>query len=170
MSKRIARDGVTVEISAPPERVYALVSDITRMGEWSPECVRCSWSKGATGPVVGARFRARNKGRRGPAWFNTPTVTVAEPGQEFAFHRSGPGIGSYTWRYVMEPTATGTRLTESFEAERPLGSVMSWLTEKWTGSVDRDADLHAGMVTTLDRLKAAAEQTQQARSHPAAAS
>lgn len=170
MSKRIARDGVTVEISAPPEAVYALVSDITRMGEWSPECVRCSWSKGWTGPVVGARFKARNKGRRGPAWSNTPTVTVAEPGQQFAFNRSGPGVGSYTWRYVLEPTATGTRLTESFEAERPLGSVMSWLTERWTGSVDRDADLHAGMVTTLERLKAAAEQTQQARSRPAAAS
>jgi hypothetical protein len=96
-------------------------------------------------------------------------VTVAEPGRHFAFNRSGPGIGSYTWRYVMEPTATGTRLTESFEAERPLGSVMSWLTEKWTGSVDRDADLHAGMVTTLDRLKAAAERAEAARTRPAAA-
>jgi uncharacterized protein YndB with AHSA1/START domain len=169
MSKRIARDSVTVEVTAPPETVYALVSDITRMGEWSPECVRCSWVKGATGPVVGARFKATNKGRRGPAWSNTPAVTVAEPGRQFAFNRSGPGIGSYTWRYVMEPTATGTRLTESFEAHRPLGSAMSWLTERWTGSADRDADLHAGMVTTLDRLKAAAEQAEAARSRPAAA-
>ena len=48
-------------------------------------------------------------------------MTVAAPGQEFAFNRNGTGIGSYTWRYVLVPTATGTRVTESFDAERPLG-------------------------------------------------
>jgi uncharacterized protein YndB with AHSA1/START domain len=159
MTKRIPHDEVSLEIAATPETLYALVSDITRMGEWSPECVRCSWTKGSTGPSVGARFKATNKGRRGPAWFNTPRVTVAEPGHEFAFNRNGPGIGSYTWRYVMEPTATGTRVTESFDAERPLGPVMTWLTEKWTGSADRDTDLRRGMTETLARLKAEAERT-----------
>ena len=157
MKARKPHDSVTVDIDAPPERVYDLVADIGRMGEWSPECVRCSWAKGATGAEVGARFKARNKGGRGPAWFNTPAVTVAERGREFAFNRNGPGIGSYTWRYLLEPTATGTRLTESYDAERPLGSVMNWLTMKWTGSDDRDEDLHRGMTTTLARLKAAAE-------------
>ena len=158
MSKRIAHDDVSIEIARPPQEVYALVSDITRMGQWSPECVSCAWVDGADGPVVGARFKAKNKGTRGPAWFNTPTVTVADPGREFAFNRSGPGIGSYTWRYVMEPADGGTRLTESFDADRPLGPVMSWITEKWTGSDDRDADLRRGMTTTLARIKAAAEQ------------
>jgi len=157
MKPRIPHDSVTVDIAAPPERVYELVSDITRMGEWSPECTRCSWTNGASGPAVGARFKAANKGGRGPAWFNTPVVTVAEPGREFAFNRSGVGIGSYTWRYVLEPLPTGTQLTESFDAERPLGKAMTWVTMKWTGSADRDADLHEGMLTTLARIKAAAE-------------
>jgi len=157
MKARKPHDSVTVDIDAPPERVYDLVADIGRMGEWSPECVRCSWAKGSSGAEVGARFKARNKGGRGPAWFNTPTVTVAERGREFAFNRSGPGIGSYTWRYHFEPTPTGTRLTESYDAERLLGSAMNWLTMKWTGSDDRDEDLHRGMTTTLARLKAAAE-------------
>lgn len=158
MSKRIPHAAASIDIAASPAAVYDLVADITRMGDWSPECVRCSWTKGATGPAVGARFKAKNRGARGPAWFNTPTVTVAEPGREFAFNRSGPGIGSYTWRYKMEPTAGGTRLTESFDAERPLGSAMTWLTEKWVGSSDRDADLQRGMTTTLARIKATAEQ------------
>ena len=158
MTKRIAHDAVSIEIDSTPDQIWGLVSDITRMGEWSPECIRCTWAKGATGPVVGARFKAINKGRRGPSWFNVPKVTVAEPGREFAFNRSGPGIGSYTWRYVLEPTESGTRLTESFDAERPLGPFMTWLTEKWVGSSDRDADLHQGMTTTLARVKAAAEQ------------
>lgn len=160
MADRRPHDEVSVEIDAPPERVYALVSDITRMGEWSPECRSCRWAKGSTGPAVGARFKARNKGRRGPSWFNTPTVTVASPGREFAFNRGGPGIGSYTWRYVLEPTATGTRLTESYDAERPLPRVTSWFTAKWVGSADRDEDLREGMRTTLARIKAAAEASQ----------
>jgi hypothetical protein len=158
MPERKSHDAVSVDIAAGADEVYALVSDITRMGEWSPECIRCSWIKGATGPAVGARFKAKNKGKRGPAWFNAPEVTVAEPGRGFAFNRSGPGIGSYTWRYALEPIPTGTRLTESFDAERPLGRAMTWMTMKWTGSPDRDADLHDGMVTTLARIKAAAER------------
>ena len=76
---------------------------------------------------------------------------------EFAFNRSGPGVGSYTWRYDLEPTVGGTQLTESFTAERPLGRAMTWITMKWTGSADRDADLHEGMLTTVSRIKAAAE-------------
>ena len=158
MTQRKSHDEVSIDVAASPDQVYALVSDIARMGEWSPECVQCAWTKGASGPAVGARFKAKNKGGRGPAWSNTPTVTVADPGREFAFNRSGPGVGSYTWRYLMEPTTTGTRLTESFDAERPLGPVMTWITEKWTGSTDRDDDLHRGMVTTLDRIKTAAEK------------
>lgn len=159
MFKRKSHDSVSTEIAATPEHVYALVSDITRMGEWSPECVSCTWTKGADGPAVGARFKAKNRGGRGPAWSNTPTVIAADPGREFAFNRNGPGIGSYTWRYVMEPTASGTLLTESYDAERPLGSVMSSITEKWTGSSDRDADLRRGMSTTVARIKDAAERT-----------
>jgi uncharacterized protein YndB with AHSA1/START domain len=159
MTDRRSHDSVSIDISAPPEAVYELVSDITRMGEWSPECRRCTWVGGATGPAVDARFRAWNKGRRGPSWFNMPKVTVAEPGREFAFNRSGPGIGSYTWRYVFEAIAGGTRLTESYDAERQLPKAMNWLTEKWVGSSDRDADLREGMEETLARIKAAAESS-----------
>ena len=157
MTQRQSHDELSVDIAASPEAVYALVADITRMGEWSPECRECSWTKGATGPAVGARFKARNKGRRGPSWYTTPVVTAADPGREFAFNRSGLAIGSYTWTYRFEPTAGGTRVTESYDAERQLSAAMNWLTHKWTGSSDRDADLRAGMTTTLARVKAAAE-------------
>lgn len=149
---------MSIDIAAPPHRVYDLVSDITRMGQWSPECRSCTWVRGASGPEVGARFLARNKGRRGPSWFTLPVVTVAEPGREFAFNRSGPGIGSYTWRYVMEPISTGTRLTESYHVERPLNPAMARLTQKWVGSSNRDDDLNEGMRITLQRIKAVAEQ------------
>lgn len=97
--------------------------------------------------------KAKNKDGRGPSWFNTPRVTVADPGREFAYNRKGPGIGSYTFRYVFESTADGARVTESYNAEKPLGPLMTKLTELRTGSKDRDADLHDGMTTTLARIK-----------------
>jgi hypothetical protein len=50
-----------VHIDAKPAELYDLVTDVTRMGEWSPECVRCVWLDGATGPAVGARFRGSNR-------------------------------------------------------------------------------------------------------------
>lgn len=157
MTKRKQHDAVSIDIAASPEVVYDLVSDVTRMGEWSPECYRCSWTKGATGPAVGARFLGRSKGKRGPSWFTPCVVTVADRAREFAFNRSGPAIGSYTWSYTLEPTATGTTLHESFDAAPPVNPVMNWITEKWTGSNDRDADLHQGMLTTIARIKSAAE-------------
>jgi uncharacterized protein YndB with AHSA1/START domain len=159
MVQRLPHESASIDITAPPERVYDLVSDVTRMGEWSTECRRCSWTRGATGPEVGARFIARNKGRHGPSWFTMPVVTTAQPAREFAFNRSGPEIGSYTWRYLMKPLPTGTRLTESYHAERPLPAAMAWLTQKWVGGSDRDDDLRQGMHTTLKRMKDAAERS-----------
>ena len=76
-------------------------------------------------------------------------VQVGPVRREFAFNRTGPGIGSHTWRYVFDPIPSGTRLTESYDAERALPKLMSWLTEKWTGSPDRDADLRRGMEVTV---------------------
>lgn len=51
----------TIDILAPSGRVYDLISDITWMGHWSPECYRCVWLDGATGADVGARFRGYNR-------------------------------------------------------------------------------------------------------------
>jgi hypothetical protein len=50
-----------VHIDARPDAVYTVVSDVTRMGEWSPETTKCEWIDGATGPAAGARFKGSNK-------------------------------------------------------------------------------------------------------------
>ena len=65
--------------------------------------------------------------------------------------------GRYTWRYRLEPTAAGMRLTESYDADPPVPRLMNWLTEKWVDSADRDADLGDAMTTTLQHIKAAVE-------------
>ena len=139
----------TVHIDATPEAVYDLVSDITRMGEWSPETYRVEWKGGATGPAVGARFRGWNK--VGPfRWFTDPVVDVADRGSEFTFTTTMFGKGRLTtWSFVVRPSGGGTALTESW-AERSslLGRLLPGR---------RTRSLQAGMEQTLARIKAAAE-------------
>jgi hypothetical protein len=151
------RDEVSTVVAAPPEDVYALVADVTRTPEFSPEVSSCSWLDGATGPAVGARFEAVNASATGKTWKNRPVVTVADPGREFAFRRTEPFAGSIAWRYRFEPVEQGTRVVESYEVERPV-TRLGWLViEKVFHGGDRRAALRAGMRTTLERLRVAAE-------------
>ena len=70
---------VRAHIEADPLTVYALVTDVTRMGEWSPETQKAAWVDGATGPAVGAKFKGTNK-RGFMRWSTTPRVDVAISG------------------------------------------------------------------------------------------
>ena len=151
------RDEVSTVVAAPPENVYALVADVTRTPEFSPEVVRCSWLDGATGPAVGARFEAVNTSGAGKTWKNRPVVTVADPGREFAFSRTEPFAGTIVWRYRFEPVEQGTRVVESYEVERPVSRLGWFVIEKVFRGGDRREALRAGMRTTLEKLRVAAE-------------
>ncbi len=151
------RDEVSTVVAAPPEDVYALVADVTRTPEFSPEVVSCTWLDGATGPAVGARFEAVNTSEAGKTWKNRPVVTAADPGREFAFRRTEPFAGSIAWRYRFEPVEQGTRVVESYEVERPVTRLGWFVIEKVFRGGDRREALRAGMRTTLERLRVAAE-------------
>ena len=88
-------------MSRSTQHRYELISDITRMGDWSPECYRCEWLNGATTAVEGARFRGHN--RLGKVrWHTDAIVTVADPGREFGFttlHKEGRE--ETMWRYEL---------------------------------------------------------------------
>ncbi len=150
-------DHVALRIDATPDVVYALVADVTRTPEFSPEIQRCTWLDGATGPVVGARFEAVNKVARGPAWKNRPVVTAAQPGREFAFSRTERFSGTLVWRYRLEPDGGGTRLTESYEVTRPVSRLGWFIIGRLYGSRDRRAELRAGMLQTVERIRDTAE-------------
>ena len=149
---------VSIHVDAPPEAVYALVSDLPRMGEWSPECERCEWLDGATAASQGARFRGHN--RRGwRRWSTKGEVVVAEPGREMAWDvRSVFNLPVARWRYVMQPLSEGgTEVTESTEDKR--GIVMHILGRLATGVGDRASHNEAGMRATLQRIKSEAERS-----------
>jgi Polyketide cyclase / dehydrase and lipid transport len=151
-------DSVSTHMEAPPEAVYELVADVTRMPEFSPEIRRCTWLDGATGPAVGARFAAVNKVQRGPAWTNKPVVTVVEPGRAFAFARTEKFGGTVEWTYRFEPEGDGTRVMESYEVTRPISRIGWFVIGGLFGRKDRRADLRAGMETTLERMRSVAER------------
>ena len=109
-SKRVAHDEVSIEIESTPERVYALVSDITRMGEWSPVCKACWWDEGA-GPATGAWFTGRNE-LPDRTWETRSQVVAAERGREFTFVVGGSLV---RWGYTFAPVDGGTEVTESWE-------------------------------------------------------
>ena len=108
------RDSVSIHIDATPDDVYAIVSDVTRTPELSPEILSCTWLDGATGPAVGARFKAINKVPHRPSWPNKPVVTVVEPGRTFAFSRTERFGGTVVWTYRFEPDGPGAKGTRSY--------------------------------------------------------
>jgi hypothetical protein len=147
----------SVEVDATPTALYDVVSDIRRMGEWSPECRRCVWIDGATRPVVGARFKGSN--RRGMVrWSTKPRVVVADPGLEFAFVTTHLGRDATRWSYRFEPTSGRTNVTESFEMLRDMAWYLRFADRWLMGVRDRKADLETNMSETLGRLKAAIEK------------
>jgi uncharacterized protein YndB with AHSA1/START domain len=150
-------DAVTVHMASSPERVWALVSDITNTGKWSPETFEAEWLDGATGPAVGVRFRGHvRRNGRGPVYWTTCTVTACNPGREFAFTVGGPGGRTFnTWRYQLEPGAEGTEVTESFELPNGAMFRLYWvIAGRWRGRTNVN-----GMRTTLERIRAAAESS-----------
>jgi hypothetical protein len=143
-------------VAADPLSVYQLISDVTRMGEWSPETLSCRWLKGADSARVGARFKGSNRNgwRR---WSTTCTVTSADPGSRFAFDVDLLGVPVATWEYDITAQVGGCRVTERWIDRRPR-----WLeavSPLGTGVADRSERNRATMTETLSRLKRAAEST-----------
>jgi len=100
----------SIVVARSPEDLYDMVSDVTRMGEWSPVCKACWWDKG-DGPRVGAWFTGRNE-LPDRTWETRSQVVAAEPGREFAWLVGGAWA---RWGYTFTPVAGGTELTESWQ-------------------------------------------------------
>jgi len=142
----------SIEIHASPEAVYALVSDLPRMGEWSPENIGGEWQDGGRGQG-GDRYIGHNRaGAR--AWSVPVMVTVAERGRCFAFV-TRPDEGPYVrWTYRLEPRGAGTRVTEVWDVEQ-LPPAMQSATQAQLA--ERSRYTEAMLATTLAAIKATAE-------------
>lgn len=147
---------VSREIAAPAEQVWAMVSDVTRMGEWSPETEGATWLGGATSAAPGVKFRGTNRNGK-KKWDTVAKIVDAEPGRVLAFEISAGPLKVAEWRYAFESNGNGCRVTETWTDQR--GVVVKTLGKMLTGVGDRAGHNRTGMEQTLDRLKSAAEAT-----------
>jgi Polyketide cyclase / dehydrase and lipid transport len=155
--QNLDHDSVTRRMSAPPDAIYALVADVTRTPEYSPEILRVKWLDGATEPVVGARFAALNKVPKRPPWTNKPVVTIVEPGRRFGFARTEKFAGTIDWLYEFVPDGDGTVVTESYNVSRPLSAIGWFVIGTVFNRKDRRTDLREGMELSLQRIAATVE-------------
>ena len=144
----------SVVVARSPEQVYALVSDVTHTGEWSPICAACWWDEGA-GPEPGSWFTGRNVTPQ-RTWETRSQVVVAEPGKEFTWV---VGDGLVRWSYLLEPCDEGTRLTEAWHF---LPAGLAFFAQKYGEDADaqiedRRRSAHEGVPRTLAAIKAVAE-------------
>ena len=155
-------------VAAPPELVWDLVVDITRIGRWSPECTRAAWLGEPGRPQPGARFSGRNRFPDGFEYEVTCVVTEADRPRAFAWvvldDRGDPARPSSTWRYRIDPLpGGGSRVRQRFTH----GPGVSFLRAVVAKAPDRAAaiiaarrdGLRANMSATLGAMKAAAESS-----------
>jgi hypothetical protein len=145
-------DSIVVTRSA--EDLYDMVSDVTRMGEWSPVTKAGRWHD-RPGPRVGAWFSGFNE-RPDKKWEGPCEVVAAEPGREFAFVVQGQMVW---WSYTFTPVEGGTRVTESWEF---LPNGVNWVRENHPDDFEAQVDIRArrskeGIGATLAALKRVAE-------------
>ncbi len=147
-------DSVTVHMKAPADKIWELVSDVTRIGRYSPETFEGEWIDGATGPAAGAKFRGHVKRNgKGPVYWTTCTVLASEPGKEFTFGVGPSDRPLNVWSYTMAASGDGTDVTESFTLAPLWWLRLYWSLLGWArGKTNRN-----GMRTTLDRVKAEVE-------------
>jgi uncharacterized protein YndB with AHSA1/START domain len=145
---------ISRDIAASPDEVYAAISDVTRMGEWSEECHSCEWHDGFDAPVLGATFDGHNR-NGDKEWTTQGKVIQADPGKAFAFECSMMDFHYATWGYRIEPTASGCTVTEWSEDFRPESALE--FSQQVSGVQDRAARNTETMHGTLDRLAAALE-------------
>lgn len=148
-------DSVTVTVNAPAETVWALITDVTRIGEFSPETLEGRWIGGATGPAIDAKFQGHVKRNgRGPMYWTTCRIVACDPNREFVF-AVGPGAKAVnTWGYRLEPKNGGTAVTEFYSLTPALLLRIYWtLFGRMRSKTNRK-----GMRATLERIRAVAEQ------------
>lgn len=145
----------SVDIAATPDAVYALVSDVPRMGEWSPENVGADWTSDVPG-AEGSTFEGHN--RIGDREWSVPcTVTVAQPSECFEWvTRPQDPDGPYVrWTYRMAPNGTGgTSLTEIWDVLSLPPTLQPLSAEQLAARADV---VRSAMAATLAAIKAAAE-------------
>lgn len=137
----------STEVRASADQVYAVISDVTRIPEWSPETRRAKW-------LSPNRFQAWNRRRLG-RWRTVADVVEAQPGRRFSFVVQAMGGDWTQWTYFIEhgSTAGATRLTETFRMCVPLPLGVAAFEHLFLFVRDRRGDLQRNLDVSVDRIR-----------------
>lgn len=146
-----------IDIAAPIDVVWDLVSDVTRVGEWSVECRSCEWLGGATGPAPGARFRGRNRRNAAP-WTRTCEVLAVDPPKRFVWRTLPTRLlpDSTEWTIELADGGDHTRLTESMQVLHIPALYERLFALMLPQHRDRTADLEGDLRRIKERLEPSA--------------
>ena len=152
---RVQKTGhLEVVVDAAIEDVWRVVSDVTRTGEWSHECVQVRWLDGATSAAVGARFRGRN--RAGVfRWGRICRIVTADEPREIAW-QTVPTLlypDSTLWRLKLEPVGERTRIVQEFQVLR-APKVLDYI---YAAAIPRHQDRNARLTADLESIGAVAK-------------
>jgi len=158
-------DGPTAEaevhVDAPPEAVWALVTDINLPARFSSEFQGAEWLDGVTEATVGALFAGHNQHPAIGEWTTTSEIVACEPCREFAWSVGGAAEPAATWRFELEPDGDGTRLRQRMRmgpARSGLNVAIDAMPDKEERIVARrQAEHTANMQATVEGIKALAE-------------
>jgi hypothetical protein len=158
----------TTQIACPAVDAWALVADVTRIGEFSPECVGARWIGPDRRAHVGARFEGTNRARTATGeliWVRPCTIVVADPGRSFGFVVGDRYDGSPAthWLYELASATPGAcRVTVTFRHLPDGLSGLRLLADSDLENAEnfvaaRLRELTEGMQTTLGHMKAVLE-------------
>lgn len=145
---------VSRDIAASPAAVFAAITDITRMGEWSPETHTAEWNEGFDAAAVGARYTGHNR-NGDKTWSIEAEIVELVENERFFFDCNSRGFVFSKWGYSIEPTDAGSRVTEYWQDLRPEAALE--VSKSVSGVEDRVTHNRAGMEATLERVAAALE-------------
>jgi hypothetical protein len=147
--RRVQLDNtVTVTVSTDIHEVWEVVSDVTRVGEWSHECLNAQWLGSSTSAVPGARFRGRNRAGMF-RWGRVCEIVSAEPYELVWF--TVPTVlfpDSSEWRITLDRVVGGTRIAQQFHVLR-APKVLSVL---YALLIPAHRDRTAALIDDLERL------------------
>jgi hypothetical protein len=161
VSDRLTR---RIPVARPPAVLYDMISDVTRVGEWSPVCRACEWEDGSS-PSVGAVFVGHNVTPE-RSWDRRCKVLVADGGREFAFATIGTPRGDDTnedgmtrWGYTLTAIEGGTDVEESWQLTPSGLETVNAMPEKQRDEIVETVlpNTLSGMEETLANLKRVAE-------------
>lgn len=135
-----------VVVDPPIEAVWAVVSDVTRTGEWSHECREVRRIDGAEGVTPGARFVGRNRAGW-VRWGRISEVVAVEAPREIVWQTVSTPLfpDSTVWRIRLEPAGEGTRIVQEFEVVRAPALLEHLYAAVIPSHRDRDARLTADL-------------------------